>query len=60
MDNKKKFVIIISIMIGAAFLYVGFNGLKQNETDISVATDETVLDEPVDDNSANALDNIAE
>lgn len=60
MDNKKKIVIIISILIGAAFLYVGFNGLKQKETDTSTTVDETVFDESVDDNSANALDNIAE
>ncbi len=58
MDKKKKFVILLSVLIGIAFLYVGFNGMKQKEA--AAAADEAAMDQPADENSANALDNLGE
>lgn len=61
MDNKKKLVILLSIIIGIAFLYVGFNGIKQKESaDATVQANEAAMTQPADDNSAGGLDNIAE
>lgn len=61
MDKKKKFVILLSVLIGIAFLYVGFNGMKQKEAAAeAVAADEAAMNQPADENSADALDNLGE
>lgn len=61
MDKKKKLVILLSILVGIVFLYIGFNGIKQKEADAAAAaTKAAEFNQPVDDNSADALDNIVE
>lgn len=56
MDNKKKIVIVIGMIIGAAFLWIGLDGMKQK-----AAEDEAKIVEAVgtvDETSADALGNI--
>ena len=60
MDKKKKFVILLSVLIGIAFLYVGFNGIKQKEAAAEAAAAEAAVNQQADENSANALDNLGE
>lgn len=55
MDIKKKIVIVLGILVGIAFLYVGFNGLQEKK----IEAENTVNPEGVvDENSADALGNI--
>lgn len=54
---KKKVVLLLSLIIGAAFLYMGFSGLQTKE---KVVEAQELLNQPADETSADALENIAD
>ncbi len=61
MDTKKKIVILVSIIIGAVFLYFGFSGMSQKraaEEKAQAIENAIVQDEATA--SSNGLDNIEE
>lgn len=54
MDKKKKIIAILGLLIGIGFLYLGFQGMKAEQTPMV----DVQIDEPADTNSADALGNI--
>lgn len=55
MDKKKKIVVFLGILVGIAFLYIGFNGLQEKKAEAENAISS---EGAVDENSADALGNI--
>ncbi len=62
MDNKKKIIVLISILIGAAFLYFGFSGMLQKKAaeEKAAAIENTVVKKNITADSSDGLDNLTE
>lgn len=61
MEKKKKIVIFVSLLIGIAFLYVGFHGIKQKRSEaVAAATAEAEYNQPATHDSDDAFSNISE
>lgn len=62
MELKKKLVILISVVIGAIFLYFGFSGMLQKRAaeEKAAAMETTIVKQNIDPNSSDGLDNLRE
>ena len=54
---KKKLVLLLSMLIGIVFVYVGFSALQTKEEAVEA---QEQLNYPANENSADALENIAD
>lgn len=60
MDIKKLMVMLISIIIGATFLYFGFSGMLQKRAaeEKAEAIENTVVKKNIDPTTSDGLDNL--
>lgn len=62
MDKKKISVVIVSIIIGAVFLYFGFSGMMQKKAaeEKAAAIENAVVSKNISADSSDGLDNLGE
>lgn len=62
MDKKKFMVTIISVIIGAVFLYFGFSGMLQKRAaeEKAAAIENTIVKKNITPDSSDGLDNLGE